>query len=349
LIFGTKFAKCVVTNHNQSINQHFLPILQMLCRYQKSSKVSGIGHLFRPAGFNKTWVMCAFWVSMCCALTPPSFAQSENSPGGTVQQTIDAQLRPWYAGIERVNESSINIAPLDSRLKIAPCEKPLEFDFPFVTHKTVRVRCSSPQWQHYLQVTVSSAQASNQVPVVATTAPKQPTVTDANQVVQAEKGSQNTLPSLAQGSSPTAQNQPQATPAARATPSNPGMHTVLISSQFLKRGTILEPSMFTGTEVAFTPSESSALSNPKDVAYMELLRDLPANTPLKSFDIKPMIMIKKGQQVLVSIGEGKGFVITVRAESLQDGQLGDQIKLKNTESGRSISAVVTGMNTAKTN
>jgi flagella basal body P-ring formation protein FlgA len=51
--------------------------------------------------------------------------------------------------------------------------------------------------------------------------------------------------------------------------------------------------------------------------------------------------------VLVAVGEGKGFLITVRAEAQQDGTLGDQIRLKNPESGRSLSAVITGMNTAR--
>ena len=49
----------------------------------------------------------------------------------------------------------------------------------------------------------------------------------------------------------------------------------------------------------------------------------------------------------VSIGEGKGFLISIRAEALQDGQIGEQIKLKNTESGRLLSAVVTGSNMAR--
>jgi flagella basal body P-ring formation protein FlgA len=47
------------------------------------------------------------------------------------------------------------------------------------------------------------------------------------------------------------------------------------------------------------------------------------------------------------VGEGKGFLITVRAEAQQDGLRGDQIRLKNPESGRSLTAVVTGMNTAR--
>jgi flagella basal body P-ring formation protein FlgA len=46
-------------------------------------------------------------------------------------------------------------------------------------------------------------------------------------------------------------------------------------------------------------------------------------------------------------GEGKGFLITVKAEAQQDGLLGEQIRLKNPESGRSLTAVVTGMNMAR--
>jgi flagella basal body P-ring formation protein FlgA len=58
-------------------------------------------------------------------------------------------------------------------------------------------------------------------------------------------------------------------------------------------------------------------------------------------------MIKRGQEVEVSAGAGQGFLITMRAEALQEGTLGEQIRLKNSESGRSLTAVVTGQNTAR--
>jgi flagella basal body P-ring formation protein FlgA len=50
---------------------------------------------------------------------------------------------------------------------------------------------------------------------------------------------------------------------------------------------------------------------------------------------------------LVTAGEGQGFSITMRAEALQDGGLGEQIRLKNSESGRSLYGVITGPNAAK--
>jgi len=75
---------------------------------------------------------------------------------------------------------------------------------------------------------------------------------------------------------------------------------------------------------------------------------LPANMPVRIQDLKPQAMVRKGQQVTVSVGgEGKGFLITVKAEAQQDGLLGEQIRLKNPESGRSLTAVVTGVNMAR--
>ena len=84
------------------------------------------------------------------------------------------------------------------------------------------------------------------------------------------------------------------------------------------------------------------------MADSELLRDLPANTPLKMQDLKPATMVRRGQQVTVVVGgEGKGFLITVKAQAQQDGLRGEQIRLKNPESGRSFIAVVTGVNMAR--
>jgi flagella basal body P-ring formation protein FlgA len=51
--------------------------------------------------------------------------------------------------------------------------------------------------------------------------------------------------------------------------------------------------------------------------------------------------------VLMTIGTPATFEISVKAEAMQDGRVGEQIKLRNTESGRTLSGVVTGKGTAK--
>ncbi len=123
--------------------------------------------------------------------------------------------------------------------------------------------------------------------------------------------------------------------------------TVWVSSQTLKRGTALQAGMFKQADLPVPSYETRFVGDEREMLNMELLRDLPANTPLRQQDLKSSTMVKRGQQVLVAVGEGKGFLITVRAEAQQDGTLGDQIRLKNPESGRLLSAVITGMNTAR--
>jgi len=135
---------------------------------------------------------------------------------------------------------------------------------------------------------------------------------------------------------------------ATATQSNTVVKQVWVSTQAVKRGTMVQPGMFKMTEISVPAHETRFISDERDLVNTELLRDLPANTALKMQDLKAAAMVKRGQQVIVSVGgEGKGFLITVKAEAQQDGLLGEQIRLKNPESGRSLTAVVTGINMAK--
>ncbi len=125
------------------------------------------------------------------------------------------------------------------------------------------------------------------------------------------------------------------------------MRSVWVSPHMLKRGTVIQPGSLQQVTQALPASESQLVGDLRDVQNMELLRDWPANTPLRSYDVKPTQLVKRGQQVLVSVGEGRGFQITVRAEAQQDGLMGEQIRLKNLESGRMLSAVVNGPSSAK--
>jgi flagella basal body P-ring formation protein FlgA len=127
----------------------------------------------------------------------------------------------------------------------------------------------------------------------------------------------------------------------------PAVHKVLVAKDLLKRGTLLSPDMFTATEMPAPGMESALINDPKLIANMELTRDLTPNTPLKTYDVKTAVLVRRGQEVQVTAGVGQGFLITMRAESLQDGGIGEQIRLKNSESGRSLIAVITGPNAAK--
>ena len=212
------------------------------------------------------------------------------------QETLLQQAKVWVGQTQNVPVDHLVVAPLDSRLKMEPCEREVRFDYPFQNRQSVRARCDAPSWQLFLQVTVRGA-----APVTAASV---------------------TTPGLV-------------------------MRSVWVSPQLLKRGTVIQPGMLQQTTQALPAGDTQLVSDLRDVQNMELLRDWPANTPLRSYDVKPTQLVKRGQQVLVSVGEGRGFQITVRAEAQQDGLMGEQIKLKNIESGRILSAVVSGPSTAR--
>jgi len=133
----------------------------------------------------------------------------------------------------------------------------------------------------------------------------------------------------------------------RTSPSAPTLYKVLVAKEVLKRGTIITPDMFSVAEMPVAGMEGQIISDTNLVKNMQLVRDLTPNTPLRTYDVKTAVMVKRGQEVQVTAGEGKGFSITMRAEALQDGGLGEQIRLKNVESGRSLYGVITGPNAAK--
>ena len=127
----------------------------------------------------------------------------------------------------------------------------------------------------------------------------------------------------------------------------PPLYKVLVSKELLKRGTVITPAMFSNAEMPVGGMENQIISDANLLKNMELVRDLTPNTPLRSYDVKNAVLVKRGQEVQVVAGEGQGFSITMRAEALQDGGLGEQIRLKNVESGRSLYGVITGANAAK--
>jgi flagella basal body P-ring formation protein FlgA len=142
-------------------------------------------------------------------------------------------------------------------------------------------------------------------------------------------------------------NTGQAMPPVNRAQATPVLHKVLVSKELLKRGTVISPEMFSVAEMPAAGMENQIISDAKLLKNMQLVRDLTPNTPLRSYDVKTAVLVKRGQEVQVTAGEGQGFSITMRAEALQDGSFGEQIRLKNVESGRSLFGVITGPNTAK--
>jgi len=122
---------------------------------------------------------------------------------------------------------------------------------------------------------------------------------------------------------------------------------VVVPKRLIQRGTVIEADMLEEVSQQGGNTDNSLLQSTKDALAAEAVRDLSAGQALRVSDIRRAILVKQGQLVTMTVGDKSGFLITVRVEALQDGRMGEQVKLKNTESGRQISGIVTGPNLVK--
>jgi flagella basal body P-ring formation protein FlgA len=122
---------------------------------------------------------------------------------------------------------------------------------------------------------------------------------------------------------------------------------VVVPKRLIQRGTVIEADMLEEVSAQNNNMDNSLLQSMKDALAAEAVRDLSAGQALRVSDIRRAILVKQGQLVTMTVGDKSGFLITVRVEALQDGRMGEQVKLKNTESGRQISGIVTGPNLVK--
>ena len=119
---------------------------------------------------------------------------------------------------------------------------------------------------------------------------------------------------------------------------------VLVASVPLQRGMTLNETHVQRAQVDTLGMPVNVLEQASEVMHAEVVRDVRPGVPLRSHDIRPAVLVKRGQMVLLSVGQAQGFQISARVEALQDGRFGEQIKLKNRDSGRELSGRVLGPN-----
>ncbi len=130
----------------------------------------------------------------------------------------------------------------------------------------------------------------------------------------------------------------------KAEPAPVEKRQVLVAAVPLQRGMSLTEAHVRLVDVDTSGMPVNVLEQVSQVLHAEVVRDVRPDTPLRSQDIRPTILVKRGQMVLMSIGQAQGFQISARVEAQQDGRYGEQIKLKNRDSGRMLTGLVKGPN-----
>lgn len=121
----------------------------------------------------------------------------------------------------------------------------------------------------------------------------------------------------------------------------------VVTRHLIQRGTRLQPAMLEEVELPALGMDLNAVASLRDLLHGEVVRDIPAGQVLRSNDIRRSILVKQGQSALMMVGQNSGFQITVRVQALQDGRMGEQIRLKNPDSGRLLTGTVTGPNAVR--
>ena len=281
--------------------------MQMLCHKPPPS-----------AAWQPVWLAAAQAGALCLALAL-AWAQAIAQTAGEAplsQDSLFKEVGNWMQQTQQLSAGQFDFVPLDSRVKVQPCDRPLVMDLPFATKETVRVRClGASSWQLYLRANIK-AQAAKPAPPAAPAAAPAPAAV-------------------------------AATPPKIASSAATSRRKVVVGTQFLRAGTVLSAAMLEETEQAAAGVDNALLGSLKDLENAEVVRDIPAGTALRSSDVRRALMVKQGQLVMLTISKGSSFAIVARVEALQDGRLGDQIRLKNPESGRLLSGVVTGPSAAR--
>lgn len=256
------------------------------------------------------------WGLAVCLLGTSAFAanpaKTESAPASATE-VLQASVQKWVAQSRKVKPDQVTLVPIDSRVKVRSCNQALNMDVPFSNPESIRVRCTQPVWQQFVRVSVAGTPPDIQ----AQAKPEAPTTV--------------TRPALA----PTAVALPVPVPEKR---------WVLVAKVPLQRGMMLNETHVSREQVDTSNMPVNVLEQASEVMHAEVVRDVRPGTPLRSQDIRPTVLVKRGQMVLLSVGQAQGFQISARVEAMQDGRFGEQIKLKNRDSGRELSGRVQGPN-----
>lgn len=283
-----------------------------------------------PAARQRRWLAAAqaAALSLALALGWASATAQTTAEAPLSQDNLFKEVGNWMQQTQQLSAGQFDFVPLDSRVKVQPCDRPLVMDLPFATKETVRVRClGTSSWQLYLRANIKT-------PVAKPSPPAAPAAAAASAAAAA--------PAAAAPAAAVA-----ATPPKIASSAATARRKVVVGTQFLRAGTVLSAAMLEESEQAATGLDNSLFGSLKDLENAEVVRDIPAGTALRSSDVRRALMVKQGQLVMLTISKGSSFAIVARVEALQDGRLGDQIRLKNPESGRLLSGVVTGPSAAR--
>jgi flagella basal body P-ring formation protein FlgA len=213
------------------------------------------------------------------------------------------------------DEPVLSLADINERVQPSPCDAELLVDAPFRQSTNLRVRCTSPQWQLFV-LTTHQGKAPSLSPAPSNSG----TAASASATTKTTTTATTTVPAI-EG-------------------------RWVVPQVHLTRGTRLTADMLKEVPADSKVAGNNTLDAIEQAVGAELVRDIAAGKPLRRHDVRAAVLIKRGAMVKLSVGSGNGFQISVRVLAEESARMGEQIRLKNPESGRIITGKVIGLNEA---
>ena len=136
-------------------------------------------------------------------------------------------------------------------------------------------------------------------------------------------------------------------PAAKTTPTGPPMKRVVVAVANLSANQPVEASLFKVEERPLAGPASTYFTTTDGLEFAQVVRAIPAGQAIRATDLRPSILVRRGQPVVLAVERVPGLSIQITVEALEDGRFGDQIRFKNKESGRITTGQVVGRGHAR--
>lgn len=116
---------------------------------------------------------------------------------------------------------------------------------------------------------------------------------------------------------------------------------IVVAKKRLKRGDVIGSFEAAVEDRDIASLNSSIVRDINQVMGKEAKTFIPKDNPIYDWMIKEKLMVKKNEKIKIT-AKGESIIVDAVGMSLEDGQLGSQIKVKNLTSGKEMMATVTG-------
>ena len=248
------------------------------------------------------------------------------------------QAKQWVSEKEGLRAEEVQFLPLDERLSLTECDKPLVIDSPFGTTQTLRLRCSSTHQQVFLKRRHGGTAFAASPTGAETARQGQSETTRFGAPIPRSSSESSRSPVLANGRPISVAARPAAIEFEA---------TVLVATTNIASNQPLTPTMFRAEKRKLPTSPMQFFSEFDGLEHLELSRPVQAGSPLRRADTRKSVLVRRGSPVQFLVSSVPGLSLSVKLEAVEDGFIGEQIRLRNPESGKVLTGLVTARGEVK--